>query len=105
MNVQNIRFAESEQDAELGAQEGVPEMKSEDETVLVPAFIRPKRRRIQWEFPPLELLSASDAKGGGGDIEQNKDIIIRTLKHFHIDVEPGEVFVGPTVTSILFAQP
>lgn len=102
MNVQNIRFAESEQDAELGAQEGVPEMKSEDETVLVPAFIRPKRRRIQWEFPPLELLSASDAKGGGGDIEQNKDIIIRTLKHFHIDVEPGEVFVGPTVTQYTF---
>ncbi len=104
-NIQNIRFTDSEPDTTVPAaslEPGETANEGEDETVLVPAFIRPKRRRIQWELPPLELLAVSDAKGGGGDIEQNKDIIIRTLKHFNIDVEPGEVFVGPTVTQYTF---
>lgn len=105
-NVQNIRFGETDivnvKHAMEQGNQGVSDQTSEDETVLVPAFIRPKRRLIRWELPPLELLAASDAKGGGGDIEQNKDIIIRTLKHFHIDVEPGEVQVGPTVTQYTF---
>jgi S-DNA-T family DNA segregation ATPase FtsK/SpoIIIE len=99
-NIQNIRFAGNEEQAEPVAPPVLEE--GDDETVLVPAFIRPKRRRVQWELPPLELLAASDAKGGGGDIEQNKEIIIRTLKHFHIDVDPGEVQVGPTVTQYTF---
>ncbi len=98
-NIQNIRFAGAE---ETKIETAPVAEGSDDETVLVPAFIRPRRRRVQWELPPLELLAASDAKGGGGDIEQNKDIIIRTLKHFHIDVEPGEVQVGPTVTQYTF---
>lgn len=103
-NIQNIRFAESEaeESEESNAAVSAPDSGADEETVLVPAFIRPKRRRVQWELPPLELLAASDAKGGGGDIEQNKDIIIRTLKHFHIEVEPGEVQVGPTVTQYTF---
>ncbi len=101
-NIQNIRFAESDEE-DKDSQSDVPTSpQGDDETVLVPAFIRPRRRKLNWEFPPLELLAASDAKGGGGDIEQGKDIIIRTLKHFHIDVEPGEVQVGPTVTQYTF---
>lgn len=101
-NIQNIRFAGNEQEATAGSAETSSAESTDEETVLVPAFIRPKRRRLHWELPPLELLAASDAKGGGGDIEQSKDIIIRTLKHFHIDVEPGEVQVGPTVTQYTF---
>ncbi|MFZ1626448.1 MAG: DNA translocase FtsK 4TM domain-containing protein, partial [Candidatus Moraniibacteriota bacterium] len=101
-NIQNIRFVENETEGNDGPTTAIRDNGSDDETVLVPAFIRPKRRRIQWELPPLELLAASDAKGGGGDIEQSKDIIVRTLKHFHIDVEPGEVQVGPTVTQYTF---
>lgn len=103
-NVQNIRFAEAdpEDDEETSGDDG--EKVSDDETVLVPAFIRPKKRRTayRWDLPPLELLATSDGKGGGGDIELNKEIIIRTLRHFHIEVEPGEVFVGPTVTQYTF---
>jgi len=102
-NVQNIRFADTEASEDQSA-DGSKEPGDEDETVLVPAFIRPKKRRThyRWELPPLDLLALSDGKGGGGDIEQSKDIIIRTLKHFHIDVEPGEVQVGPTVTQYTF---
>ncbi|MFA9262751.1 MAG: DNA translocase FtsK 4TM domain-containing protein [Undibacterium sp.] len=102
-NVQNIRFADNEEEAdETPSVSG--EHGDEDETVLVPAFIRPKKRRTayRWDLPPLELLATSDGKGGGGDIELNKEIIIRTLRHFHIEVEPGEVFVGPTVTQYTF---
>lgn len=103
-NVQNIRFADKEEDGNEVDTRGATESGDDDETVLVPAFIRPKKRRTayRWDLPPLELLSSSDGKGGGGDIELNKEIIIRTLRHFHIEVEPGEVFVGPTVTQYTF---
>lgn len=101
-NVQNIRFAENDAPDEDDQADVPASREGDDETVLVPAFIRPRRRKLHWELPPLELLAASDAKGGGGDIEQGKDIIVRTLRHFHIDVEPGEVQVGPTVTQYTF---
>lgn len=101
-NIQNIRFAENDDEDKDEQAAALASPQGDDETVLVPAFIRPRRRKLNWEFPPLELLAASDAKGGGGDIEQGKDIIVRTLKHFHIDVEPGEVQVGPTVTQYTF---
>lgn len=105
-NVQNVRFvgdevAPSKEEPASPAQTLPTE---EDETVLVPAFIRPKRPKLKsrWELPPLELLATSQDQGQGGDIEQNKDIIVRTLRHFGIEVEPGEVLQGPTVTQYTF---
>lgn len=76
----------------------------EEETVLVPAFIRPKRSRRsrQWELPPVDLLESTTGQAVGGDTERNKQIIQSTLKHFGIDVEPGEVRIGPTVTQYTF---
>ncbi len=102
-NIQNMRFVG--QDVEEEKQEMAPvQPGGEDETVLVPAFIRPKKPKMKsrWELPPLELLTASQDQGHGGDIEQNKDIIMRTLKHFGIEVEPGDVQQGPTVTQYTF---
>lgn len=101
-NIQNIRFAEQDEADKDNQVAALTPQPSDNETVLVPVFMPSRHRKLNWELPPLELLAASDAKGGGGDIEQNKDIIIRTLKHFHIDVEPGEVQVGPTVTQYTF---
>ncbi len=103
-NVQNIRFAEGSPEDEEESIANETDKGNDDETVLVPAFIRPKKRRTayRWDLPPHELLATSDGRGGGGDIELNKEIIIRTLRHFHIEVEPGEVFVGPTVTQYTF---
>lgn len=104
-NVQNVRFVgdESPADSEIPA---VPtEVGSNDEdTVLVPAYIRPRKPKIRsrWELPPMDLLAYSQDEGRGGDIEQNKDIIMRTLKHFGIEVEPGDVQQGPTVTQYTF---
>ncbi len=47
---------------------------------------------------PLDLLDHSTSKAQSGDIEKNKEIIARTFHEFGIEVEMGEISVGPTVT-------
>jgi len=51
-----------------------------------------------FKLPPLELLDQETGKPTSGDIVANANIIKRTLQNFGIDVEMGEVNVGPTVT-------
>ncbi|OGE94929.1 MAG: hypothetical protein A3H72_02880 [Candidatus Doudnabacteria bacterium RIFCSPLOWO2_02_FULL_48_8] len=51
-----------------------------------------------WKFPPLDLLDDSKTKVDSGNIEMNVSIIQKTLNDFGIEVEMGEVNVGPTVT-------
>jgi S-DNA-T family DNA segregation ATPase FtsK/SpoIIIE len=51
-----------------------------------------------WEKPPLDLLRGDQGKPSSGDIRANANIIKRTLENFNIDVEMGEVSIGPTVT-------
>ncbi|OGH77542.1 MAG: hypothetical protein A3G08_00855 [Candidatus Magasanikbacteria bacterium RIFCSPLOWO2_12_FULL_47_9b] len=48
--------------------------------------------------PSLSLLSSKRGKPTSGDIQANAEIIKDTLAQFHIDVDMGEVRVGPTVT-------
>lgn len=50
------------------------------------------------ELPPLTLLSDKRGKPTSGDIKENAEIIKNTLAEFGIDVDMGEVRVGPTVT-------
>lgn len=52
----------------------------------------------EWKLPPLEFLHADSDSPKAGDIAANASIIKRTLANFSIDVEMGEVNVGPTVT-------
>ncbi|MFZ3031513.1 MAG: DNA translocase FtsK 4TM domain-containing protein [Candidatus Moraniibacteriota bacterium] len=97
-NISKIAF-KGEEEAEEDNKNG------EEETVMVPAFIRPKRslrRKYRWELPPVDLLESTTGQAVGGDTERNKHIIQSTLKHFGIEVEPGEVRVGPTVTQYTF---
>ncbi|MEK9147906.1 MAG: DNA translocase FtsK, partial [Patescibacteria group bacterium] len=59
----------------------------------------PRRgRRRAYVFPPLSLLNDDRGTPSSGDIRANANIIKRTLLNFGIDVEMGEVSVGPTVT-------
>jgi DNA segregation ATPase FtsK/SpoIIIE, S-DNA-T family len=51
-----------------------------------------------WKLPSLDLLEESKTKVDSGNIEANVSIIQKTLGDFGIDVEMGEVNVGPTVT-------
>ncbi len=47
---------------------------------------------------PLDLLTGKISEPTAGDIKGNQETIRRTLSHFGIEVEMGEVSVGPTVT-------
>lgn len=51
-----------------------------------------------WKFPGLDLLDEAKTKVDSGNIEANVAIIQKTLNDFGIEVEMGEVNVGPTVT-------
>lgn len=55
-------------------------------------------KKIQYKRPPLELLQGDRGTPSSGDIRANANIIKRTLENFNIDVEMGEVAIGPTVT-------
>jgi len=54
--------------------------------------------RKDWKLPNFDLLDDSQATVDSGNIEINVTIIKKTLADFGIDVEMGEVNVGPTVT-------
>ncbi len=63
-----------------------------------PAIETKKNRDINWEFPPLKLLDDALDRPSSGDIKSNAKIIQDTLANFGINVEMGDVSVGPTVT-------
>ena len=46
----------------------------------------------------MDLLDGASSEPTSGDIKANSNIIKRTLQNFGIEVEMGEVNVGPTVT-------
>ena len=56
------------------------------------------QRVVIKELPPLSLLESKRDKPTSGDINANKNIIQETLAEFGIEVDMGEVRVGPTVT-------
>ncbi len=50
------------------------------------------------DLPPIDLLFTSKSKPTSGDIKSNAEVIRDTLHNFGIEVDMGEVRVGPTVT-------
>ncbi|MFA5030480.1 MAG: DNA translocase FtsK 4TM domain-containing protein [Patescibacteria group bacterium] len=60
---------------------------------------RPLLRKRHTSKPyPLNLLESGSEKPTSGDITAHKEIIKKTLETFGINVEMGDVSVGPTVT-------
>ncbi|EKD42958.1 MAG: hypothetical protein ACD_72C00521G0001, partial [uncultured bacterium] len=55
-----------------------------------------------FKLPPLNLLFTSKSKPTSGDIKGNAETIKDTFQNFGIDVDMGEVRVGPTVTQYSF---
>ena len=51
-----------------------------------------------YNLPPIDLLDKEKGSPSSGDVKSYSDTIKKTLKHFGIEVEMGEVNVGPTVT-------
>jgi len=60
-----------------------------------PETIKPSRRKIDL---PIDLLDDQSEKPTSGDIKTQMNIIQMTLENFGIQVEMGDVSVGPTVT-------
>ncbi len=52
----------------------------------------------KWTLPSIDLLNEDQEEAVTGDINASATIIKRTLSNFGIDVEMGEVSIGPTVT-------
>lgn len=73
-----------------------------DESVIKMKSIMIDERR-DWKLPPFDLLDENKTKVDSGNIESNVAIIQKTLADFGIEVEMGEVNVGPTVTQYTFA--
>jgi len=62
-------------------------------------FSKAKYKRVE---VPLNLLEGQVGHPTSGDIQRNSDIIKNTLSTFGIEVDMGEVNVGPTVTQFTF---
>jgi S-DNA-T family DNA segregation ATPase FtsK/SpoIIIE len=54
--------------------------------------------QLEYEKPPIDFLEKEEGSPAAGDIKQNILIIKKTLENFGIQVEMGEVNIGPTVT-------
>jgi len=80
----------------------------EDEDPSADAQGKPKipsawdKKIIVKDLPELDLLTTKKSKPTSGDIEANAATIKNTLHEFGIDVDMGEVRVGPTVTQYSF---
>lgn len=55
-------------------------------------------KKSSYKKPPVELLQNDRGKPTAGDIRANSNVIKRTFENFSIDVDMGEVSIGPTVT-------
>ncbi|OHA00820.1 MAG: hypothetical protein A3C07_02005 [Candidatus Sungbacteria bacterium RIFCSPHIGHO2_02_FULL_47_11] len=60
--------------------------------------VRKAAKQSVYKKPPFELLQGDRGKPSSGDIRANANIIKRTLENFGIEVDMGEVSIGPTVT-------
>ncbi len=73
-----------------------------EETEMEEIVEEPKEKGIPKpiirDLPPIDLLFTSKSKPTSGDIKSNAEVIRDTLHNFGIEVDMGEVRVGPTVT-------
>ncbi|MEK7121489.1 MAG: DNA translocase FtsK 4TM domain-containing protein [Patescibacteria group bacterium] len=68
-------------------------VKTEEKEFVIKNF-----KKGKWVFPPTDLLHEDQEEAITGDINASASVIKRTLGNFGIDVEMGEVSIGPTVT-------
>lgn len=87
---------ESEEEQNEETKKVTPESTT-TETKNNPADIWSKKVIVK-NLPPTDLLSDKKSKPTSGDIKSNAEIIKDTFEQFGIEVEMGEVRVGPTVT-------
>ena len=85
-------------------------VKPDEEDSEEPAETEEPKEEIQvakpdfsnFKMPTTDLLYTSKSKPTSGDIKANAEIIRDTFQNFGIEVDMGEVRVGPTVTQYSF---
>ncbi|MDD3735119.1 MAG: DNA translocase FtsK [Candidatus Pacebacteria bacterium] len=73
-------------------------IKKEEIKITKDIQTKPQNKNLKYKTLPLDLLTDTQEKPFGGNLKANANIIKRTLHNFGIEVEMGEVNVGPTVT-------
>lgn len=76
----------------------VPVLKPAKVELTDKEFVIKNLKKGKWTLPPLDLLNEDQEEALTGDISASANMIKRTLANFGIEVEMGEVSVGPTVT-------
>ena len=111
---------EEEEEKDKSFEEAVEEMKSKEKRVFerkvvsseedeeenkkpeTPTEVKPEiiisKPSVNYRLPKVDLLFQNKSKPTSGDIKSNAEIIRDTFFNFGIEVEMGEVRVGPTVT-------
>ncbi len=88
---------EEEEDEEVEGPEfsgkGLEDVDGEQQQLEVDS----QKRKVKIELP-INLLDPTTSKPTSGDIQLNKEKIKKALQNFGIEVEMGDVSVGPTVT-------
>jgi S-DNA-T family DNA segregation ATPase FtsK/SpoIIIE len=69
---------------------------------LANAQIARRKSGAKWKFPPVDILEKASGVAKGGDVELNAQLIENALRNFGIEVERGEIKVGPSVTQYSF---
>lgn len=64
-----------------------------------------KQNKSKWKQPALSIFEKSEKGRGEKNIEDNIEIIERTLEEFGIVVKPSGFNIGPTVTQYTFSPP
>jgi len=96
---ENEERAENEKDVQMEPVRNTSKELLAQNTKGTPVRSAPKKKIDL----PLSLLDNKRTKPTSGDIKVGKEKIQRTLANFNINVEMGEVQVGPTVTQYTFA--
>lgn len=95
-NIKSIKFVEGPSDRLYDE-----ERKNSDPAAADLGVPKPKPF-TEWKYPTLELLESNEKKPKLNNLEENADIIRKTLHNFGIEVEIGNYNVGPTVTQYTF---
>jgi S-DNA-T family DNA segregation ATPase FtsK/SpoIIIE len=74
----------------------------EEKGFMITSKERKELEKKHYPLPPFDILEPEKGNPSAGDIKAYAHIIKRTLGNFGIEVEMGEINIGPTVTQYTF---
>lgn len=93
--LENQKTMESEEEEEKEE----PEIEVETPFKAPTATVTTPKRKLEWKYPPLDLLADPPPDGAErGDIEKNARLIEQTLESFGVRARVADINLGPAVT-------